>query len=380
MMKVLIAPDKFKGSLTAAEVALAIEVGVKKWNPEIETVLLPLADGGEGTLAVLEQSLTLESVRLTVRDPLFRAVVAEYKLAGDTAYIEMATASGLLLLDPKERNCLKTTTFGTGELIRDALTRGAKKIYLFIGGSATNDAGLGMAEALGYQFLDWEGEVLLPVGENLQKIRHIDQKGLIPGLAECQFFVVTDVQNPLYGPEGAAYVYAEQKGADAATIQQLDTGLQHFAHIVKEDFGREVAYEAGAGAAGGLGAGAMIFLQATVLPGIETILDLLDFDEKLSGIDLVITGEGKVDRQTLSGKLVMGLAQRCQQFSVPISLVCGSLDIPYHELNERGIHPVFPILLKNMSLEDAMQNAEKHLRMRAYQVMVIVNHAKEKPA
>jgi glycerate kinase len=373
-MKVLIAPDKFKGSLSAAKVCAAITQGIHKWKPETEVVSLPLADGGEGSLEVLEEVLNLETISLTVRDPLFRSRVASYKMESTTAYIEMAAASGLPLLEVQDQNPLFTTSFGTGELIRDALGRGAKEIYLFIGGSATNDGGMGMAEALGYQFLDWEGEVLSPIGENLARVRSINRAGVMYQVQRCQFVVVSDVQNPLYGPEGAAYVYAGQKGADAQGIQILDTGLQHFAHIIKEDFGVEIADQPGAGAAGGMGAGAMVFLNARMQAGIESILNLVNFDQALEGVDLVITGEGKVDEQTLAGKVVYGVARHCQARQIPAGLLCGTLKLPLSKVRELGLEPALALKTEKIDLPTAMERAEELLSIRAYQLMLIVEN------
>lgn len=376
-MKILIAPDKFKGSLTAREVCEAITNGISRCAPRTEIISIPMADGGEGTLAALEAVMSLETIRITVQDPLFRSHIASYRMQGRVAYIEMAAASGLQLLKTYERDCRYTTSYGTGELIRDALSRGANEIYLFVGGSATNDAGIGMAEALGYRFLDWKGDPLSPVGRNLSQIRSISQEMVLPQIEQVRFYVVTDVRNPLYGKEGAAYVYAAQKGATEEAIQDLDVGLQNFSLLVEKLFLKEVAELPGAGAAGGMGAGAMTFLEAKMLPGIETLLEMLSFEKSLEGVDWVITGEGKVDQQTLSGKVVQGVVQVCRDHKVPVGLICGTLDISNAEVQALGLSPVLPVMAGSLSQQEAMENAASYLAIRAYQFMLLVGQTLE---
>ena len=260
-MKVLISPDKFKGSLSAQEVCEAIDRGVKKFDQRIETIFHPLADGGEGTLENLQSSLELESVVVEVNDPLFRPVKAEYKIGGGNAYIEMAAASGLPLLTVQERNCLYTTTYGTGELMLHAINKGVNNIYLFVGGSATNDGGIGMANALGYQFYDAENNELSPIGKELINISRIDHSKMKMDINKINLTAVCDVKNPLFGPEGAAYIYGPQKGGNEEEIKMLDKGLRNLSEVVYSTLGKDIANLEGGGAAGGISAGAMLFVM-----------------------------------------------------------------------------------------------------------------------
>lgn len=316
---VLISPDKFKGSLSASQVCVALEKGIKKRRPKTVFTTLPLADGGEGTLEVIQQLHGGTWISVDTFDPLMRPIQADYLWLADqkTAYIEMARASGLALLSPKERNPLKTSTFGTGVMIADAFKRGATHIILTIGGSATNDAGIGMAAALGWTFLDEAGVALEPVGENLVQIASIGS----PSAVDCSFTVVTDVENPLAGPAGAAHVFAAQKGATATTIKQLDKGLNNIASF----FGF-IASEPGAGAAGGLGAGARYFLNAKIVAGSSWVMDKVHFNRALLKADFIITGEGKIDSSTWGGKVVSEVVKRCDKVFKQTILVSGAFE------------------------------------------------------
>jgi glycerate kinase len=316
---VLISPDKFKGSLSASQVCVALEKGIKKRRPKTVFTSLPLADGGEGTLEVIQQLHGGTWISADTFDPLMRPIQSEYVWLADqkTAYIEMARASGLALLSVKERNPLKTSTFGTGMLIADALKRGATHIILTIGGSATNDAGIGMAAALGWTFLDGEGATLDPVGENMIRIASISAAKP----AYCSFTVLTDVSNPLAGSEGAAYVFAAQKGASPSVIKQLDKGLNNIASF----FG-SIASEPGAGAAGGLGAGARYFLNASIVAGSSWLMDKVHFNRALLKADFIITGEGKIDSSTWGGKVVSEVVKRCDKVFKQTILVSGAFE------------------------------------------------------
>lgn len=316
---VLISPDKFKGSLSASQVCVALEKGIKKRRPKTVFTSLPLADGGEGTLEVIQQLHGGTWISADTFDPLMRPIQVEYVWLADqkTAYIEMARASGLALLSAKERNPLKTSTFGTGMLIADALKRGATHIILTIGGSATNDAGIGMAAALGWTFLDGEGATLDPVGENMIRIASISAAKP----ASCSFTVLTDVSNPLAGSTGAAYVFAAQKGASSLAIKQLDKGLNNIASF----FG-SIASEPGAGAAGGLGAGARYFLNARIVAGSSWIMDKVHFNRALLKADFIITGEGKIDSSTWGGKVVSEVVKRCDKVFKQTILVSGAFE------------------------------------------------------
>ncbi|MDP4680019.1 MAG: glycerate kinase, partial [Cyclobacteriaceae bacterium] len=339
-MKILISPDKFKGSLSAQEVCEAVHRGIKRFDDKIGTVFHPLADGGEGTLENLESSLDLKTLYAAVNDPLFRPIKAEYKMSKESAYIEMAAASGLPLLTEEERNCLYTTTFGTGELILDAVKNGARHIYLFVGGSATNDAGIGMAAALGYQFFDSENRQITPIGGELNKLDRIEKANLKFDLDQIRITVVCDVKNPLFGLEGAAYIYGPQKGANAEEIKLLDDGLRNFSKVVESNFGMDISKLEGGGAAGGISAGAVVFLNADIKPGIQTIFEITEYEKKLDSIDLIITGEGKLDLQTIHGKVIHGVDQISSKYGIPYAIICGiaeDLEMLERELNASQI-------------------------------------------
>ena len=406
-MKILIACDSFKDALPADAVCAAIERGLRKGidslknskNQAFDIHQFPLADGGEGTFDILKQHLNLKKIEIIVNNPLFHPQKAFYGitqiLENPIAFIEMAQAAGLQLLTPDERNPLKTTTFGVGEMIRDAIQNGAKEIVLAIGGSATNDAGMGMAAALGYQFLDENENAVLPIGENLINVHHI-----IPPLNFKDFpptRVICDVTNPLYGRNGAAHVYARQKGATDSDIEALDKGLKHFSKIVEkmtpsvatslamtfysklESDTHLIPMKAGAGAAGGLGFGAMVFLNAELQSGIDVILNLTHFDDLLSHhhFDWIITGEGKLDSQTAQGKVVHGVARRAKKHNVSVIALCGSLDMPISNsadethflLDDWGITAAFSINPQLVSLKDALVATSVNLESMAFNVM-----------
>jgi len=361
-MKILIAPDKFKGSLSAIEVCNAIESGIKKRNTTIEIIKHPLADGGEGTLAVLQNYFKLETVLVVVKDPLFREITATYLVSKDTAYIEMANASGLQLLKDNEKNCSNTSTFGTGQLTLDAIQKGIKNIVLFIGGSATNDAGIGMAAALGYNLYNNEKEVINPIGKELIHIASIDKLSIVFDINTLNVTVVCDVKNPLFGPNGAAYVYGPQKGASTSEIEILDLGLQNFSVQVLKYLNKNVGNIPGAGAAGGLGAGAVAFLNAKIQSGIDFVMEQTGFDTILkSNIDLIITGEGSVDKQTVEGKVIKGISERANQLNIPFSIIAGVIkdkELIIENLKPKSIHSIMEL---GVTVEEAMQNAAKHL-------------------
>ena len=359
-MKVLVATDKFKGSLSAFEACQAIKEGILRFDPKADVQLLPLADGGEGSLEVIQSKLQFKKIQIRVSGPLFTPVDAWYGLDGKTAYIEMASASGLMLLKKEERHAPSTTTLGTGELILDALNKGTKKIYLFVGGSATNDAGIGMAHALGYRFLNSKKKVLKPIGTSLNQITFITGKPIM-AIRDIEFILVSDVKNPLYGENGAAKVFAGQKGANSMEIVDLDKGLKHFNEIVINKWAKDISQDEGAGAAGGLGAGAMIFLNAKVKTGISTIMEILNFDSYVKGADYVISGEGKFDKQTLEGKVVKGVMDGCVQHKKPMGIVCGISELNKKEIIHLPIKALFSIKNDVISTEDAINNAYSHL-------------------
>ncbi|HQU57754.1 MAG: glycerate kinase [Phaeodactylibacter sp.] len=374
-MKILIASDSFKDALPALEACQAIARGIQQALPAAEPILFPLADGGEGTADILTYHSRGQRIELEVNDPLFRPVLAAYGLSGDgqTAFIEMAAASGLPLLWTEDRNPLYTTTFGTGELIQDAVKRGVRRILLGIGGSATNDCGMGLAAALGYRFLDEGGEVLPATGANLSRVSAIDSSHARFDQEEVQVEVLCDVDNPLYGEGGAAFVYAPQKGADELTVSELDAGLRHFAKLLEDKFGQDFAHTPGAGAAGGLGAGAMAFLGASLRPGIAAVMELSGFDARLADADLVITGEGKIDRQTLHGKLIYGITRRAQAQGVPVIALCGALLASPEEIEAIGLKAAFCIQNRPLSLAEALPETALNLERTAHQVASVLS-------
>lgn len=368
-MNILIAPDKFKGSLSAHEVAEAVAKGLSRHSSKVTPILHPMADGGEGSLLILGALIGAEQVYATVHDPLFRQIETYYLRKNKTAYVELAMASGLELLAPSERSALHTTTLGTGELIADALAKGAEEIYLFIGGSATNDAGLGIAQALGYTLLDEKGVVIRPIGGELSRLARIETTNVLPALRNAAVRVVCDVKNPLHGPEGAAYVYAAQKGANQEQIALLDQGLKNVGAILKKELGIAVEDLAGAGAAGGVGAGAVAFLRAKILPGVQTFMEITDFKSKLAQADLLITGEGKLDTQTLQGKVVHGLLQAAHEYRVPSMVVCGVNTLTPGQTASLGLVALGEVMEHCTSQEQAMRQAGAVVEQLAFEMM-----------
>ena len=331
MQKVVVASDSFKGCLSSIEVAQAVEKGIKACCPQCQVVKLAVADGGEGTIEALLTTMGGHMVEADVRDPLGRPIIAEYAILEDgVAVIEMSKASGLTLLQPSERNPLLTSTYGTGQLIADALGRGCRKFLIGIGGSATNDAGMGMLEALGCSFLDQNGNPLSGCGDSLSKVVSIDLSHIRPDAMQAEFIVACDVNSPFYGPKGAAYVYAPQKGASPETVDRLDNGLKHFADIITRTTVKDISDMPGAGAAGGLGGAFKAFLNAELRRGADMVLDAIGFDEIIQDADLVITGEGKIDAQTMTGKLPYAVARRAGVQGIPVLAICGTAEIQSH--------------------------------------------------
>ena len=362
-MKVLIAPQGFKGGVSALEAARAIERGVRAAAPEAETVLVPVADGGDGTLNALVDGSGGQLFRSTVAGPLGRPLQAAWGVMGDgqTAVVEMALASGLALLPPPLRNPRTTTTLGTGEIMREALDRGFTRIIVGLGGSATNDGGAGMASALGTRFLDAGGIPLPAGGAALARLARIDVSGLHPKLTEATVIGATDVTNPLCGPAGASAIYGPQKGASPEVVEELDSALENFARIVHRDLGQDVAERPGAGAAGGLGAGLMVFSGAELRPGIDMVCEVLGFDAQLEGADLVITGEGRADHSTIYNKAPVGVARRALALGVPTILLAGSLGTGFEELYQHGIAGIVCIADRPMGFVQSLRRTEELL-------------------
>jgi glycerate kinase len=357
-LTILIAPDKFKGSLTAKEVCSAVARGLREVNENIVVETAPMADGGEGTCDLLTDLSGGSYVQKQVHDPLFRPVSARYGLSGngDTAFIEMAAASGLMLLKDDERNPLLTTTLGTGELISDALFRKVRRVVLGLGGSATVDAGMGMAAALGYRFCDADGTDLKTAGENLIHIRHI-QADQAERLNNIEVIALCDVTNPLFGPDGAAFVYGPQKGADGSAVALLDAGLRNFNRMVKKYLSASAEFP-GAGAAGGLGAGAKVFLRASIERGIDYIVRTTALEEKIRKADLVITGEGKIDAQTFSGKVVSEVTKLSVRAGKPVVALCGKSDLTEAQVSAQGVSRLITLVDASTPVQSAMKDAE----------------------
>ncbi|HEY81811.1 MAG TPA: glycerate kinase [Dehalococcoidia bacterium] len=360
-MKIVIAPQGFKGNLTALEVARAIERGIKRVVPDVTTTLKPMADGGEGTVQALVDATGGKMMVTEVTDPLGGRVKAQWGILSDgtTAVIEMAAASGLPLVPPEKRNPLITTTYGTGELIRAALDHGCRKLIIGIGGSATNDGGAGMAQALGARFLDANGEELPFGGAALARLEHIDISQMDPRLAEFDVTLACDVNNPLCGPRGASAIYGPQKGATPEMVEQLDRALSHYADVIKKDLGIDLRDVPGAGAAGGLGMGLMVFLKAKMVPGIDVVIRATNLVDALKDADLVFTAEGRIDCQSAMGKVPTGVALKAKEFGIPVIALAGEVADDCRVVYEQGIDAIISIAPGPISLDQSMANAEK---------------------
>ena len=377
-MKIVIAPDSFKESLTALEVADAIEQGFKKFYPHADYVRIPMADGGEGTVQSLVDALKGKVVERSVTAPLGNKIQAFFGISGDnqTAIIEMAAASGLHLVSPAQRNPLKTTSFGTGELIKAALDLGVKKIILGIGGSATNDAGAGMLQALGVQLLDVNNQQISLGGENLSLISKIDLSKLDSRLQQVEILVACDVDNPLCGEKGASAVFGPQKGATPEIVQQLDRALFHFSDIVQQDLDLNIRDQAGAGAAGGMGGGLLLLPNVQLKAGVQIIIDAVNLNEQIKDADLVITGEGRMDSQTVHGKTPIGVAKAAKLFNKPVIAIVGSLKDDYEVVYEHGIDAVFPIIRQLKSLDETLKLGRQNLISTAQNIARLYKLAK----
>ena len=360
-MKVVVAPQEFKGSLSAHQAAAAMAQGVQRALPGARVDTVPMADGGPGTLdAVGAMGAQLRTA--TVQDPLGRPVAAQWAIVDqETAVIEMAQAAGLWRLQPQERDPRAASTYGVGQLIGAALDAGCRRLIVGLGGSASNDGGAGMAQALGVRFRDAQGRELPPGGAALARLHRIDADGLDPRLGECQVVAAADVINPLCGPEGASLVYSPQKGATPAVAQELDAALRHYATIIERDVGVPVSDIAGAGAAGGLGSALIAFLKAQVRPGIDVVAETVGLRQRLADADLVLTGEGRLDAQTAYGKTVAGVVRLAREASVPVIAVVGSLGEGWHTLLSQGLEGVEALTSRALTPEEAMQRAPELL-------------------
>ena len=366
-LRIVISPQAFKHSIGAREAALAIQRGVLRAAPDAETVLIPVADGGDGTLAALIDTTGGSYREATVTGPLGDAIQARWGVMGDgeTAVIEMALASGLALIPDDRRDPRRATTYGTGELIRAALGDGYRRIIVGLGGSATNDGGTGMASALGARFRDSAGDPLPPGGAALAGLAHVDTAALDPALSETTIIGATDVTNPLCGETGASAIFGPQKGATPETVAELDGCLANYARVVRRDLGIDVLHTPGSGAAGGLGAGLIAFTGAELRSGIDMVCDVLDFDRHAPGADFVITGEGRADRSTAFDKAPVGIARRARQFGVPTVLIAGSLGPGYDTVYDHGIDAILPIGEEPTDLASSLRRGAELLERAA---------------
>ncbi|MGI4787629.1 MAG: glycerate kinase family protein [Janthinobacterium lividum] len=374
-MKIILAPDSFKGSMTALNAAEAMEEGILRVYPQAEMILLPLADGGEGTLETLVAATSGRLMTANVSGPLGELLDANWGLLGpdhQTAVVEMASAAGLPLVLPEQRDPGRATTYGVGELMLEAVRAGARHIIVGLGGSATNDGGAGALQALGVRFLDASGLPLMEKlgGRELARLARIDVSGLRFPVGEVAVTIASDVTNPLLGTHGASAVYGPQKGASAEDVVELDAALANYAAVIKRDLGKDVAHLPGSGAAGGLGAGLMAVLNAQMQSGIDLVLDASGFDDKLIGADWVFTGEGRIDTQTLHGKAISGVLRRCALQAVPVIAFGGSVDDAAADaLASAGLRAAFPIVSGPMTLSEAMQDGKRLMAQAAARVM-----------
>ena len=372
-MKIIIAPDSYKESLTAMEVATAIEAGFRQVMPTAEYIKLPMADGGEGTVQSLVDASNGTIIEHQVTGPLGEQVPAFFGLMGDgkTAVIEMAAASGLHLVSPNLRNPMLTTSYGTGELILAALDHGVDHIIVGIGGSATNDGGIGMAQALGVQLLDNKGQALGFGGQALAQLATIDISHIDPRLAHIKLEVACDVDNPLCGKKGASHIFGPQKGATPAMVAELDQHLAHYAAIIKRDLAIDVKDMAGAGAAGGMGAALLGLFNAQLRSGIEIVIDAVHLGDIIKDADLVITGEGRIDSQTIHGKTPIGVARTAKKYHKPVIGISGCLSQDCGVVYDHGIDAVFSVVPAAMSLEHAFNNAAVNVELTARNIAAI---------
>lgn len=364
MKKVLLIPDSFKGTMSSAEICSIMEERIHTYYPSAEVVSIPVADGGEGSVDSFLSAMNGEKVWVKVKGPYMEEVQAFYGLVdnGETAVIEMAACAGLPLVGDN-LHAEKTTTYGVGQLMEDAVKRGCKKLIVGLGGSATNDLGTGAAAALGIRFLDADGSCFVPVGESLSKIHKIDASGLLPELKQVEIITMCDIDNPLYGENGAAYVFAPQKGADPAMVEYLDGQLRAAAEIIRDQLGADIAQLPGAGAAGGMGGGMVAFFGSRLQMGIETVLDTVEFDHLLKDADMVISGEGKIDFQSLRGKVVIGVARRTKKQNVPLVAVVGDIGDNIEGAYDEGVSAIFSINRVAVPFTEAKQRSQSDMKL-----------------
>ena len=373
-MKILIAPQSYKGSISAIKVAEAIKQGALNIFPDIKSLIIPVADGGDGTLETLVESTNGTIHNSNATGPLGNSIPVIWGTLGDskTAIIEMARISGLALVPQNKRNPYYTTSYGLGEIIKEALDLDYRKFIIGIGGSATNDGGAGMAQALGAKLTDENKKPIDLGGLALNEITKIDISGIDPRINESEILVACDVNNPLCGPNGASFIYGPQKGASPEMVKTLDDALYHFGSQLIRDTGINIMEIEGSGAAGGIGGGMVGFLNAKLKPGIEIVLDSLDFDKSLKNVDLVITGEGQIDFQTVFSKAPIGVAKHAKKYNIPVIAICGSLGENYQDVHSHGIDAVIPIIPKPMDLKNASDNAYELIKNTSEQIFRIL--------
>lgn len=368
--KILIAPDSFKGSLSASRIASIIANELSKCDLPLEITKIPLADGGEGSLESILNNCTFSQIKLQVYNPSFEQVDAMYLYDNeyDTAYIELAQASGIQWTDA-DYQIMKGTTFGTGELITHAIKKGAKKIVLFVGGSATNDAGLGILEALGFRFFDSNGQKVSPLPSNMININAFDNNYSVLKNKEIEIVIAADVDNPFYGKKGAAFVYSPQKGAGLEQVKLLDLGLRHIAKLIFDNYNIDIQQIKGAGAAGGVGGGLYAFAGAKIVSGSRLIFDLLDIESKIKKADIIISGEGKIDAQTLNNKLLYNISNLTKKYNKKLWTVCGFFEGDERIKKELNIDKIFSLALDKQDINEAVLNAEARLKKSVVQII-----------
>jgi glycerate kinase len=371
-VKIVISPDSFKGSLAADEVAQAMAAGIRAFDQSIETLILPVADGGEGTLESLISATNGRLVTVVVQDPLERKISADYGILGDeeTCVIEMAKASGLTLLQREERNPLYATSYGTGELIRHALDAGFRKFIVGIGGSATNDGGVGMLKALGMKFLNCDGADLGTGGGALDQLSHIDMSEFDPRIEDSKFIIACDVDNPFIGTNGASHIFGPQKGATESIVSILDQNLKTLANVIERTYGVSIHHRQGAGAAGGLGGAFQAFFPLTMKPGIEVVMEAIGFPEQIKNADLVITGEGRSDEQTLSGKAPYGVAKVAREHGIPVMLLSGQLEPSSKKRLSSYFDVIGSVVNEKVTQRESMEDPALFLKIQMYQMIL----------
>lgn len=377
MKKAVLIPDSFKGTLSSAQICEIVSGRIKAHYPQCEVVCIPVADGGEGSVDCFLAALGGEKVTETAKNPYFEDMETYYGLldGGKTAVIEMASCAGLPLVEDR-KDPRKTTTYGAGQLILAAARKGAEKIVVGLGGSSTNDGGCGAAAAAGVKFYNGAGEKFVPTGGTLKDIARIDISGLAPEIRKAEIVTMCDIDNPMYGETGAAYIFGPQKGADPEMVKELDAGLVHLSEVLKRDLGKDYSRIPGSGAAGAMGAGMLAFFGSVLQMGIETVLDTVKFDSIISDADMIFTGEGKMDSQSLRGKVVIGVAKRAKKQQVPVTVIAGGADADIDAAYDMGVTSVFTINRLPQDFSVSRNYSEQNLRLTADNILRLMKSVK----